>query len=50
MIRVRVDDPFKYFLYCGLGILGDRIRVACHGIIDANLLVQHWNSYPVVHV
>ena len=25
IIRVRVRRPFKYFLYCGLGILGDRI-------------------------
>ena len=23
--RVRVRCPFKNFLYCGLGILGDRI-------------------------
>ena len=25
VIRVRVRRPFKYFLYCGLGILRNRI-------------------------
>ena len=25
LIRVQVRRPSKYFLYCGLGILGDRI-------------------------